>query len=220
MIAYSVGLNMRGTFAAAVVLLFVVACGSSAATATGPTVASVAVKASDVPKGMIRCDVSSDMDSFLNKIKTTSPGTYQTTKGEWDSAKKNGAVAAQVTFFTDSAANCKAVGANTSGVSAATYKLVVNFVFQFKDAATAAKGYTTQKIFGFSQAQLQAAGSAATVGAQTGLGLNSVTLSVSISNQSFYIAVWQKKAFMVVLALLNTDATLSQKVAVVENGRI
>lgn len=169
---------------------------------------------------MVRCDVSGDIDSFLNKIKTTSASTYQTTKAEWDAAKKNGAIAAQVTFFTDTPANCKAVGSNTSGVSSATYKLVVNFVFQFKDAATAAKGYTTQKIFGFSQAQLQAAGSAATIGAQTGLGVNSVTLSVSISNQSFYIAVWQKKAFMVVLAILNTDTTISQKVAVAENGRI
>jgi hypothetical protein len=169
---------------------------------------------------MHRCDLSGDIDSFLNKVKTASPSTYTSTKAEWAAAQKAGAIAAQVTFFTDSTNNCKAVASNTSSVSSATYKLVVNFVFQFKDEASAAKGYTTEKVFGFSQAQLAAAGAAATIGTKTGLGPNSVTLSVSISNSAFFIAVWQNKAFMVVLAILNIDSAISQKVATKENARI
>ncbi len=212
---------MRGPLAAAVALLMVIACGSSPITAAqGPSVASVAVQAGDLPSGMHRCDLSGDITSFLNKIKTTSPSTYTTTKAEWDAAKKNGATAAEVVFFADSTANCKAVESDTSGVSSATYKLVVNFVFQFKDEASAAKGYTTESIFGFSQSTLKTGGAPVTEGTKTGLGANSITLAISISNQSFYIAVWQNKAFMVILAILNIDAAAGQKVAVAENGRI
>jgi hypothetical protein len=215
-------MNMRGFVAATVAALVVIACGSSpnSSAPQGPTVASVAVQASDLPSGMRRCDLSGDVNSFLNKVKTSSPSTYASTKAEWAAAQKRGATAAEVVFFADSTANCKAVGSGTSQISSATYKLVVNFVFQFKDEATAAKGYTTESIFGFSQAQIAAAGSAATVGTKTGLGPNSVTLSAAISNQAFYIAVWQKKAFLVILAVLNIDSTTSQKVAVKVNGRI
>jgi hypothetical protein len=169
---------------------------------------------------MHKCDLSGDIDTFLNKVKTTSPATYTSTKAEWDAAKKQGATAAEIVFFADSTANCKAVGSSTSQISSATYKLVVNFVLQFKDEASAAKGYTTAGILGFNEAQLAAAGSAATVGTKTGLGANSVVLSVSISTQAFYIAVWQHKAFLVILAILNIDNNTSQKVAVAENGRI
>jgi hypothetical protein len=39
-------------------------------------------------------------------------------------------------------------------------------------------------------------------------------------NQTYYIAVWQNKTFMVILAVLNIDETASKKVATSENGRI
>jgi hypothetical protein len=45
-------------------------------------------------------------------------------------------------------------------------------------------------------------------------------LSATIANQSFYIAVWQDKAFMVILGLINLDAASGQKVAVAVNKRI
>jgi hypothetical protein len=212
---------MRTPLAAAVALLMVVACGSATPAAPqGPTVGSVSVQPGDLPSGMHKCDLSGDIDTFLNKVKTTSPATYTSTKAEWDAAKKQGATAGEIVFFTDSTANCKAVGSATSQLSSATYKLVVNFVLQFKDEASAAKGYTTAGILGFDQSQLAAAGSAATVGTKTGLGPNSVVLSVAISTQAFYIAVWQHKAFLVILAILNVDNATSQKAAAAVNGRI
>ena len=169
---------------------------------------------------MHKCDLSGDIDSFLSKVKTTSPATYKSTSDEWTAAKKQGATAAEIVFFTDSTANCKAVQASTSQIASATYKLVVNFVVQFKDEASAAKGYTTAGILGFDQSQLVTAGSAATVGTKTGLGPNSVVLSVAIATQAFYIAVWQHKAFLIILAILNIDNNTSQKAAVAVNGRI
>jgi hypothetical protein len=212
---------MRTPLAAAIAVLMVIACGSGSTGAPqGPTAASVGVQSSDLPSGMHKCDLSGDINTFLSKVKTSSPSTYTSTKAEWEAAQKHGATAAQIVFFADSTANCKAVGSATSQISSATYKLVVNFVLQFKDEASAAKGYTTEGILGFSQSQLAAAGSAATVGEKTGLGPNSIVLSVSISTQAFYIAVWQHKAFLIVLAILNMDNATSQKVAVAENSRI
>jgi hypothetical protein len=53
-----------------------------------------------------------------------------------------------------------------------------------------------------------------------GLTANSIVLSISIANQSFYVAVWQNKAFMSILAILNIDTATCKKVALAENGRI
>jgi hypothetical protein len=57
-------------------------------------------------------------------------------------------------------------------------------------------------------------------GTKTGLGPNSIVLSTTIASQAFYIAVWQNKAFMVILGIINLDAATGQKVADAENKRI
>jgi len=212
---------LQRSIAGLAVLVMVVACGGSPSTAiTGPTAASVAVQQSDLPAGMQRCDLTGDIDNFLNKSKTKDPNTYTSTKSEWDAAQKAGATAAYAAFYTDSTAHCATVGSNTSDISTATYKLVVNFVIQFKDDASASKGYTTESIFGFSAAQLKTGGAPVAEGTSTGLTKNSIVLSISVSSQSFYVAVWQNKAFMVFLAILNLDPAASKKVATSENSRI
>ena len=200
-----------------------VACGSSnpSILSTGPTAASVAVQPGDLPNDMKKCDLSGDIDSFLNKAKAKDPNTYTSTKSEWDAAKKQGATAAYAAFYTDSTAHCASVEANSADVSAATYKLVVNFVIQFKDEPSASKGYTSESIFGFSTSSLKSGGAPVLEGAaKTGLSPNSIVLSVAVSNQSFYIAVWQNKVFMVILAILNIDTATCKKVALAENSRI
>ena len=169
---------------------------------------------------MQKCGLSGDIDSFLNKSKAKDPNTYTSTKSEWDTAQQAGATAAYAAFYSDSTAHCATLESNTSDISTATYKLVVNFVIQFKDEASASKGYTTESIFGFSASQLKTGGAPVVEGTQTGLTANSIVLSVAISNQSFYVAVWQNKAFMVILAVLNADPATSKKVALAENSRI
>jgi len=212
---------LRSALAVLAVLLFVSACGGTApGSAQGPTAASVAVQPGDLPGGMQKCGVSGDINSFLNASKTKDPNTYTSTKAEWDAAQKAGATAAYVAFYTDSSAHCSSIESSTSDISSATYKLVVNFVIQFKDEASAAKGYTTESIFGFSASSLKGGGAPVQEGTATGLSANSIVLSISIANQAFYVAVWQNKAFMVILAVLNSDAATSKKVAVAENSRI
>jgi hypothetical protein len=199
-----------------------VACGGSnpSILPTGPTPSSVSVQPADLPKDMKKCDQSGEIDAYLSKAKTKDPTSYKTLKSEWDSAKTHGATAAYVAFYTDSAANCANIESNSSNATAANYKLVVNFVIQFKDEATAAKGYTSESIFGVSTSSLKSGGAAVAEGTKTGLTPNSIVLSVALSNQSYYVAVWQNKAFMVILAIINIDAATCKKVALAENSRI
>ena len=211
---------LQRSIAAAAATLMLFACGGNPIAPSGPTAASVAVQPADLPSDMHKCDLSGDIDSFLNKSKTKDPNTYNSTKTEWDSAKQKGATAAYTAFYTDSTAHCTTIESNSSDISSATYKLVVNFVIQFKDEATATKGYTSESIFGFSASSLKSGGAPVVEGTATGLTKNSIVLSISISNQAFYVAVWQNKNFMVILAILNLDTATCKKVAQAENARI
>ena len=212
---------MRASMKALGLLTLVVACSPLGASGPpAPTASSVAVKASDLPTGMVRCDLSGDINSYLKKIQTKDPSTYNTIKSQWEAAQKSGATAADVEFYSDSAAHCTALESNGSQIGTATYKLVVNFAFQFKDQASAEKGYTTESIFGFSASSLKASQVPVIEGTATGLGKNSIVLTITISSQSFYVAVWQNKQFMVILAILNIDTAASKKAALAENSRI
>ena len=203
------------------VMVMVFACGGTpSSSSSGPTASSVSVQPGDVPSDMRKCDLSGDIDSFLSKSKTKDPNTYTSTKSEWDAAQKAGATAAYAAFYSDSTAHCTSIESNSSDISTATYKLVVNFVIQFKDEASASKGYTSESIFGFSASSLKSGGAPVVEGTKTGLTANSIVLSISVSNQSFYVALWQNKAFMVILAILNIDTVTCKKVAVADNSRV
>jgi hypothetical protein len=204
---------------ALVALLMVAACGASP-TAQGSSVSSVSVQRADLSSGMQRCDLSGDINTYLDNIKTKDPSTYTSTKAQWEEAQTNGATAAQVVFYTDSLANCAKVASKVSNITSASYKLVVNFVVQFKDEASAATGYTSKTIFGIDRSTLKADGAPATEGTKTGLGANSIVLSATIANQAFYIAVWQNKAFMVILGIINLDTGAGQTAAEAVNKRI
>src|SRR6266581_2612559 len=145
----------RAWIAALIAAMSVVACGGPSSTPLGPTAATVAVQPGDLPSVTVKCDISGDIDSFLNKEKTADPSTYQSTKTEWDDARSKGATSASVAIYTDSAARCDAIKSKTSDLGAATYRLVVNFVIQFKDETSAAKGYATEGVFNISASELK-----------------------------------------------------------------
>ncbi len=196
--------------------LLAVACGGSNG-GPGTTVSTVAVQPADLPTGMLRCSLSGNIEDFIKAEQSPDPNTSKSVSGYWQDAQKSGK-AAYAAIYTDSQARCAAIKDPSTDVGTATYKLVVNFVVQFKDEKTAADAYTNKSIFGFSPSQLR---SAPTIeGAKTGLTANSIVLNQSIASQSFYIAEWQNKAFMVILAVLNIDPEASKKVSTLENGRI
>lgn len=169
---------------------------------------------------MVKCDLTGDIDSFLAKEKNQDQNTYKSASADWTALKSGGATAASTAFYADSAAHCTAIKGSGYDIGTATYKLVVNFVTQFKDEKSATDAYTGDSIFGFSKTELGSGGLGLTEGTATGLTANSLVISAPISNQFFYIAMWQNKKFVVILAILNVDATASKKVATRENGRI
>ncbi len=71
-----------------------------------------------------------------------------------------------------------------------------------------------------SASSLRSSGSQAIEGSKTGLGANSIVISQPIATQTFYIALWQNRAFAVLLVALNFDPATSQKIATAENARI
>lgn len=212
---------MRAALSALAILLAALACGPLPGGGSAPTAASVAVQSSDLPSGMQKCDVSGDIDAYLATVKAKDPTHYTTIKQEWDDAKSHGATAGQVAVYADTAEHCAAFQSNSSDITTATFKLVVNFVIEFKDEAAAAKGYTSESILGFSPSTIKSSGSVpVTESTKTGLGVNSIVLTLDVGGQSFYVAVWQNKKFMSILAVLNIDPTTSKKIATAVNGRI
>jgi hypothetical protein len=221
---FSLSLSQMTRVSIAVLLtaaLWMAACGGSSSGPSGPTPASVSVQQTDLPSGLVKCDLSGDIDSFVSKEQTPDPSASKSMASDWQEAKKNGATSAYAALYTDSKPHCDAIKGSAADLGAATYKLVVNFVIQFKDENSAIAGYKSDKaIFGFSAAELRSGGGGVVEGSKTGLTANSISLTQPVGNQLFYIAVWQNKAFMVILAILNVDATTAAKVATTENGRI
>ena len=206
--------------AALVFVALIVACGGSPNVVSGPSASSVSVQSADVPKGMVRCDISGDIQNFIQKEQTPDPSTSKSAADEWSRAQKNGASAAYATVYTDSQSHCSEFANARTDPAAVPYKLVVNFVIQFKDGKSAANMYQNDSIFGVSASSLRSSGTQSIEGSKTDLGANSVVVSQSISNQSFYIALWQNKTFDVFLAVLNVDPASSKKIATSENSRI
>ncbi|HET9780297.1 MAG TPA: hypothetical protein VFR33_00825 [Candidatus Dormibacteraeota bacterium] len=204
----------------AAVVLLIAACGGSSPIPSGPTASSVSVQSSDVPKGMVRCGISGDIQSFIQKEQSPDPSTSKSAADEWARAQKNGATSAYATVYTDSSGHCSEFANARTDPAAVPYKLVVNFVIQFKDSKSAANTYQNDSVFGVSASSLRSSGTQSIEGTKTDLGANSVVVSQSISNQTFYIALWQNKAFDVFLAVLNVDPTSSKKISSSENSRI
>ena len=200
------------------VLALVAACGGTSNGPTGPTAASVAVQSSDLPQGMVRCDISGEIQSFIKKEQAPDPGTSKTLAGEWSTAQKSGATAAYAMVYTDSKSHCSEFASAGTNPGSVPYKLVINFALQFKDTKSAVASYTSGSVFGVSASSLRA-GSQAIEGTKTGLSANSVVVELD-ANPAIYIALWQNQAFDVFLAVLNFDSTAAKKVATSENSRI
>jgi hypothetical protein len=199
------------------------ACGTSSNnnTATGPTAATIAVQPNDLPLGMKQCDLTGDIGNFVAREQTPDPQAAKSISDEWQQAKKDGATAAYAALYTDSTDHCTEIKGSGADPSTATYKLAVNFVVQYKDEKTAAGVYKGQQpILGFNPNELRTGGGGVQEGTKTGLTENSIVLAQPVGNQLFYIAIWQNKSFVVILAVLNVDVVAAKNVAVRENSRI
>jgi len=199
--------------------LTVCACSGSSSV-LGPSAANVAVQPGDLPSGMVKCDLTGDIDTFIKAEASPDPATSKTMATRWQDAKSKGATAGYTAVYTDSSEHCSGIKSTGSDIGAATYKLVLNFVVQYKDEKSAATGYTSDTTVGFRPSDLKSGSASFVEGTKTGLTANSITLTQPFDKQLFYIAVWQNKSFVVSLAVLNLDAAAAKSVATSENGRI
>jgi len=207
-------------FITLLIVALVSACGGTSNAPAGPTASTVAVQPSDVPKDMVRCDLSGDIQSFIQKEQGPDPSTSKSAANEWSQAQKNGATAGYAAIYTDSKSHCTDFASGRNDPAAVPYRLVIDFVLEFKDTKSAANTYTNDAIFGVTASSLSASASTSIQGTKTGLTANSVVVSQTLSNQTFYIALWQNKSFDVFLAVLNLDAAAAKKIATSENSRI
>ena len=178
-------------------------------------------QSSDLPAGLVKCDLTGDIQSFISKEQTPDPQAAKSIAADWEAAKKDGATAAYAALYTDTIEHCNGIKRSATDLGAATYKLVVNFVVQYRDEKSATAAFKgDHPIFGFSPSELRGGAGGVVEGTKTGLTANSIALTQPVGNQLFYIALWQNKQFMVILTILNIDANAAKGVATRENSRI
>ena len=178
---------------------------------------SVAESSSDFP-GLQKCPESGSYDSYLKQEQTKSPDQYQSDKTTWDDLKASGANDSYIAVYAASSSDCGQFAAGTpSG------KVAYVYAIRFKDSTSASASFkTTSKDFHLSDddlANLKAAGGTAAQGSGTGLGDNSIVLSIDVAGASVYVAVWENKTFEVAEVAFN-DATDAKAAVTKVNSRI
>lgn len=212
---------MRMRLLLATCMLVLAACGGGNGLGLGGPPSAQTVAANDGDwSGLQKCPESGSWDSYLNAEKTKSPDQYQTDKKSWDDLKAAGANDSYVAVYSAGTSHCGEFGvANVSGTPG---KVAYVYVIRFKDASSAAASYkVTSKDFNLSDtsiSQLKAAGANVTEGTATGLGPNSVEISIAVAGISFFIGYWQNQSFEVALVTLNQ--TSGSDAATKINGRI
>jgi hypothetical protein len=186
---------------------------------SGPTPQSVAVQKSDVPSGLQNCSESGEINSYLQKVKARSESTYAQVNDQWQKEKSAGATGGWVQVFADSADECTALSSGRSPQGSNPPKIVLNYVVQFKDEASASKDFSSE-VLGLNPADIQRQGGTVVRGKGTGLGDNSTTGSISLFGLQLDFAVWQKKAFFVAVIAVGLSDAESKKIYNDINGRI
>jgi len=184
----------------------------------GPQSAQSVAESSSDFSGLQKCPESGSYDSYLKQEQTKSPDQYQSDKTTWDDLKASGANDSYIAVYAANSSDCGQFAAGTpSG------KVAYVYAIRFKDSTSASASFkTTSKDFHLSDddlANLKAAGGTAAQGSATGLGDNSIVLSIDVAGVSVYIAVWENKTFEVAEVDFN-DATDAKAAVAKINGRI
>jgi hypothetical protein len=206
--------NTRLVVLLAVVVSAAVACGGSSPSPA--SAAAAAVQTVDLPAGLVKCDGSGAVDTFLASIQTTDTVSYRLISEGWAAAKQEGADFAEVVLFSDSAGDCDSVHNQPSGqIGALSAPLVIGIAIRFGNETSAALAYGRDSIMGFSRQVLRDTPGVAE-GESTGLGRNSIVAAVS----GVYAAMWQNRTFVLRLVTVNLDPGASRRIAAHQQGRI
>jgi hypothetical protein len=183
----------------AITVFLLAACGGGNGPSLGvsgpPSAQAIAANDSDF-SGMTKCPESGSWDTYLKAEQTKDPSQYQTDKTNWDDEKSAGANDSYIAVYSASASDCGGFGSSTP-----TGKVAYVFAIRYKDNSSASASYKAgSKQIHLSDsdlANIKAAGGTVQQGAATGLGDNSIVVSLDIASASIYIAYWQKKQFEV-----------------------
>ena len=193
------------------VLVLAVACGTHAPPPPA-TLQSVALRQSDLPKGMILCGLSGDIDTFLAGAPANNQYASQL-KSDWNALKAQGAQKGYVRVYAPSQTDCK--NAFLAGTSGPSPSIVLSMLVQFKNTATAAKAYTQADVGASPLLQL-----GAQQGAVTGLGKNSLSFGDTEQSSSIFFAYWQHARFLALILAVDLGTKTGQQAAVRVNSRI
>ncbi|TMC81899.1 MAG: hypothetical protein E6J08_06370, partial [Chloroflexi bacterium] len=105
---------VKPLIAALIALLSIVACGGASNGPQGPSASSVSAQPGDVPHGMVKCDLTGDINNFIGREQSPDPQTAKSMSTYWADAKKAGATAAYAAIYTDSDAHCSSIKSSTS----------------------------------------------------------------------------------------------------------
>ncbi len=179
-----------------------------------------AVAASDPDfSGMHKCPESGTWDSYLKAEQTKNPTQYDTDKKSWDDLKAAGANDSYIAVYAQNTSDCGQFAAGTPST-----KVAYVYAIRFKDTTSASTNFkTNSKAFHLSDSDvvnLKAAGGIVQQGAATGLGDNSVVVSIGFGGTTVYVAFWQKKQFEVALVSFNLPIADGTTVTAKISGRI
>ena len=214
---------MKSRFLVIVCVALLTACGggsgSNAPAAQGPPSAqSVADNSSDF-SGVQKCPESGSYDNYLKQEQTKNPSQYATDSKDWTDIKAAGSNDAYVIVYAENSSDCGQFGTGTP-----TGKLAEVFAFRFKDSSSAAGNFKVQtKSFHLSDSDvstIQAAGGTVKQGAATGLGDNSIVVSIDFQGTTLYVAFWQNKEFEAAILVSNIPITDGAAEATKINSRI
>jgi hypothetical protein len=194
----------------ALALVLAVACGSSAPAPATPQ--DVALKSSDLPKGMGICGLSGDADQFVKNAPSGSSVATQIQQ-DWAAAKTQGVQKGYVRVFAGSKDQCTSA---FTAQSLTGIKWAAGMAIQFKTPAAASKFYGEDAI---GAAEIAAA-PGAEQGSATGLGASSLTFGDTGGGQSVFFAYWQNGRFVNVMLTVGVPEPQARQAARNVNSRI
>jgi hypothetical protein len=190
-------------------------------TVAGPPSAQTVAANDSEWSGLQQCPESGSWDHYLSAESAKGSDQYQTDKTDWEDLKSAGANDSYIAVYASTdGAHCGSFGAgNPVDMGSIAYVYAV----RFKDAKSAAASYkSNSNDFHLSESDvsnLKAAGAVVREGAATGLGDNSMQLTIDVFSAKVFVSFWQNKSFEVALVSINEVAE-SQAAAKTINGRI
>jgi hypothetical protein len=172
-----------------VAVLAAALAGCSPGTSPAAAAEIVALQNGEGPAGTRLCSESGDMASSSAERQL------------WSVAQQGGAIAAHVSGFAATTGQCAVIFGQSIALESPE-KSLVNYVYQYRDASTAARQW---KVVAYGGNAPQP-GPGLKLGTATGLGPNSSDLDGTVGSDNFRTQAWQNNSFVVVVRAVNISA--------------